>query len=96
MKGYYSRSGRRVAAESMPDATCVDNPIVGEIKINSLYSLWLSRHLPAAGEVKAWVPRAFKEFDYRRAIELVLPAIERDFATMTPVPSFARRVRRAA
>ena len=72
-----------------------------------------------AGEVKAWVPRAFKSFaerrplhvigtrglpwteidfpeDYRRAVELVLPAIERDLATMTPAPLFAQRVRRSA
>ena len=72
-----------------------------------------------AGDVKAWVPRAFKEFaqqrplhaigtrglpwteidfpeDYRRAVELVLPAIERDLATMTPAPLFAQRVQRSA
>ena len=94
MKGYYSRSGPRVAAESMPDATFVDNPIFAET--NSLYSLWLSRHLLADGEVKASVPRAFKEFDYRSAVELVLPAIERDLATLTPAPLFAQRVRRSA
>jgi choline kinase len=75
--------------------------------------------LISAGDVKAWVPRAFKEFaarrplhvvgtrglpwieidfpeDYRRAVELVLPAIERDLATMTPAPLFAQRVRRSA
>jgi choline kinase len=72
-----------------------------------------------AGDVKAWVPRAFKAFaqrrplhaigtrglpwteidfpdDYRRAVEMVLPAIERDLATMTPAPLFAQRVRRSA
>jgi L-glutamine-phosphate cytidylyltransferase len=75
--------------------------------------------LITAGDVKAWVPRAFKEFaqqrplhaigtrglpwteidfpeDYRRAVEMVLPAIERDLATMTPAPLFAQRVRRSA
>lgn len=72
-----------------------------------------------AGDVKAWVPRAFKAFaarrplhvigtrglpwteidfpeDYRRAVEVVLPAIERDLATLTPAPLFAQRVRRSA
>jgi choline kinase len=72
-----------------------------------------------AGDVKAWVPRAFKEFakqrplhaigtrglpwieidfpeDYRRAVELVLPAIERDLASLTPAPLFEQRVRRSA
>jgi L-glutamine-phosphate cytidylyltransferase len=75
--------------------------------------------LISGGDVKAWVPRAFKEFakqrplhaigtrglpwieidfpeDYRRAVELVLPAIERDLATLTPAPLFAQRVRRSA
>ena len=75
--------------------------------------------LITAGDVKAWVPRAFKEFakqrplhaigtrglpwieidfpeDYRRAVELVLPAIERDFTTMTPAALFDQRVRRSA
>jgi choline kinase len=75
--------------------------------------------LIASGDVKAWVPRAFKEFakqrplhaigtrglpwieidfpeDYRRAVELVLPAIERDLATLTPAPLFEQRVRRSA
>jgi len=72
-----------------------------------------------AGDVKAWVPRAFKAFaerrplhvigtrglpwteidfpeDYRRAVEVVLPAIERDLAILTPAPLFAQRVRRSA
>jgi choline kinase len=75
--------------------------------------------LITAGDVKAWVPRAFKAFaarrplhvigtrglpwteidfpeDYRRAVEVVLPAIERDLASMTPAPLFAQRVRRSA
>jgi choline kinase len=75
--------------------------------------------LITAGDVKAWVPRAFKAFaerrplhvigtrglpwteidfpeDYRRAVEVVLPAIERDLATLTPAPLFAQRVRRSA
>ena len=75
--------------------------------------------LIAGGDVKAWVPRAFKTFaerrplhaigtrglpwteidfpeDYRRAVEVVLPAIERDLATLTPAPLFAQRVRRSA
>jgi len=72
-----------------------------------------------SGDIKAWVPRAFKAFaqrralhaigtrglpwteidfpeDYRRAVEVVLPAIERDVATLTPAPLFAQRVRRSA
>ncbi len=63
--------------------------------------------LVEAGEVKAWVPRAFKEFaqrrplhaigtrglpwieidfpeDYRRAVEEVLPQIERDLCRLPP------------
>ena len=75
--------------------------------------------LVRAGDIKAWVPRAFKAFaerrslhaigtrglpwteidfpeDYRRAVEVVLPAIERDLATLTPAPLFAQRVRRSA
>ena len=75
--------------------------------------------LVGAGEVKAWVPRAFKEFaqrrplhaigtrglpwteidfpdDYRRAVEVVLPDIERDLARQVPEPLFAQRVRRSA
>jgi len=71
------------------------------------------------GDIKAWVPRAFKAFaqrralhvigtrglpwteidfpeDYRRAVEVVLPAIERDLATLTPAPLFAQRFRRSA
>jgi choline kinase len=71
------------------------------------------------GDVKAWVPRAFKAFaqrlplhaigtrglpwteidfpeDYRRAVEVVLPAIERDLTALTPAPLFAQRVRRSA
>jgi choline kinase len=75
--------------------------------------------LITGGDVKAWVPRAFKAFaqrrplhaigtrglpwteidfpeDYRRAVEVVLPAIERDLATLTPAPLFAQRVRRSA
>jgi len=75
--------------------------------------------LISSGDVKAWVPRAFKAFaarrplhaigtrglpwteidfpeDYRRAVEVVLPAIERDLATLTPAPLFAQRVRRSA
>jgi choline kinase len=79
----------------------------------------LAGGLIAAGDVKAWVPRAFKEFaeqrplhaigtrglpwteidfpeDYRRAVDMVLPAIERDLATLTPAPLFAQRVRRSA
>lgn len=79
----------------------------------------LAGRLISRGDVKAWVPRAFKEFaqqrplhaigtrglpwteidfpdDYRRAVDMVLPAIERDFATMTPAPLFAQQVRRSA
>ena len=75
--------------------------------------------LISSGDVKSWVPRAFKAFaarrplhaigtrglpwteidfpeDYRRAVEVVLPAIERDLATLTPAPLFAQRVRRSA
>jgi choline kinase len=75
--------------------------------------------LVAAGDVRAWVPRAFKAFaqrrplhaigtrglpwteidfpeDYRRAVEVVLPDIERDLARQTPAPLFAARVRRSA
>jgi choline kinase len=42
-----------------------------------------------------WTEIDFPE-DYRRAVELVLPAIERDLATLTPAPLFAQRVRRSA
>ena len=79
----------------------------------------LAGRLIRGGDVKAWVPRAFKDFaqqrplhaigtrglpwteidfpeDYRRAVDMVLPAIERDFATMTPAPLFAQQVRRSA
>jgi choline kinase len=75
--------------------------------------------LITGGDVKAWVPRAFKAFsqrrplhaigtrglpwteidfpeDYRRAVEVVLPAIERDLATLTPASLLAQRVRRTA
>src|SRR4051812_12128217 len=42
-----------------------------------------------------WTEIDFPE-DYRRAVEVVLPAIERDLATLTPAPLFAQRVRRSA
>jgi L-glutamine-phosphate cytidylyltransferase len=42
-----------------------------------------------------WTEIDFPE-DYRRAVDMVLPAIERDLATMTPAPVFAQRVRRSA
>ena len=76
--------------------------------------------LVAAGDHKAWVPRAFREFaarrplhaigtrgfpwteidfpeDYRRAVEVVLPRIERDLSAnpaVTPLP--AQRIARSA
>ena len=76
--------------------------------------------LVAAGDHKAWVPRAFKEFakrrplhaigtrglpwieidfpeDYRRAVEVVLPRIERDLrSNSTAAALLAQRVARSA
>jgi choline kinase len=104
------------------DPTTADGENLGVAKFGPAGARLLlgeADRLIAAGDVKAWVPRAFKEFarqrplhalgtrglpwteidfpeDYRRAVEMVLPAIERDLATMTPAPLFAQRARRSA
>ena len=75
--------------------------------------------LVAAGETRAWVPRAFRAFarrrplhaigtrglpwteidfpdDYRRAVEVVLPAIESDLSKMATVPLLAQQMKRSA
>jgi L-glutamine-phosphate cytidylyltransferase len=75
--------------------------------------------LVSAGERKAWVPRAFRDFaqrrplhaigtrglpwteidfpeDYRRAVEVVLPAIESDLSKMAAAPILARHMKRSA
>src|SRR3954471_24256695 len=75
--------------------------------------------LITGGDVKAWVPRAFKAFaqrrplhaigtrglpwteidfpeDYRRAVDVVLPAIESDLSMMAAAPLLARQLKRSA
>jgi choline kinase len=75
--------------------------------------------LVSAGDVTAWVPRAFRDFaqrrplhaistrglpwteidfpeDYRRAVEVVLPAIESDLSRLATVPLLAHQMKRSA
>lgn len=116
------RCGRVVDISKSMDPEAADGENLGVAKFGATGARLLldeADRLIAAGDIKAWVPRAFKEFatrrplhaigtrglpwteidfpeDYQRAVEMVLPAIERDLATMTPAPLFAQRVRRSA
>jgi L-glutamine-phosphate cytidylyltransferase len=116
------RCGRVIDISKTMAHDDADGENLGVAKFGSTGARLLMDHaerLIAAGDIKAWVPRAFKEFarqrplhaigtrglpwteidfpeDHRRAVELVLPAIERDLATLTPAPLFAQRVRRSA
>jgi L-glutamine-phosphate cytidylyltransferase len=116
------RCGRVVDISKTMDPGAADGENLGVAKFGATGARFLldeADRLITAGDIKAWVPRAFKEFamrrplhaigtrglpwteidfpeDYQRAVEMVLPAIERDLATMTPAPLFAQRVRRSA
>jgi L-glutamine-phosphate cytidylyltransferase len=116
------RGGRVVDISKTMEPEEADGENLGVVKFGAAGARLLVEELEtlvSAGEVKAWVPRAFKAFagrrplhaigtrglpwteidfpeDYRRAVEVVLPAIERDLASLTPAPLFAQRVRRTA
>ena len=101
------RCGRVVDISKTMDPEEADGENLGIVKFGPAGAALLVEKmdaLVAAGDHKAWVPRAFKEFaqerplhavgtrglpwteidfpeDYRRAVEVVLPAIERDLMT---------------
>ena len=100
------RCGRVVDMSKTMDPETADGENLGVVKFGRDGARLLIRHMDAliaAGERKAWVPRAFAAFaaerplyaigtrgypwteidfpeDYRRAVEVVLPAIERDLS----------------
>jgi len=116
------RCGRVADISKTMDPADADGENLGVAKFGAAGARLLMEEANAlitGGDVKAWVPRAFKAFaqrrplhaigtrglpwteidfpeDYRRAVEVVLPDIERDLATLTPAPLFAQRVRRSA
>lgn len=101
------RCGRVTDISKTMDPEEADGENLGIVKFGAAGARLLIEKmdaLVAAGEHKAWVPRAFKEFaqvrplhaigtrglpwteidfpeDYRRAVEVVLPAIQRDLTS---------------
>lgn len=117
------RCGRVVDISKTMDPSDADGENLGIVKFGAAGARVLleeADRLVAAGDHKAWVPRAFKEFarrrplhavgtrgfpwieidfpeDYRRAVEVVLPRIERDLTSNPSVaPLLAQRIARSA
>jgi choline kinase len=116
------RCGRVVDISKSMDPEAADGENLGIVKFGPGGAALLIEEmdkLVEAGEVKAWVPRAFQEFaerrplhvvgtrglpwteidfpeDYRRAVEVVLPEIERDLSSSPAVAPLLRRVARSA
>lgn len=115
------RCGRVVDMAKTMDPAEADGENLGVVKFGATGARILCEEmskLVSAGEVKAWVPRAFRDFaqrrplhaigtrglpwteidfpdDYRRAVEVVLPAIESDLSRMAAV-SLRAQLRRSA
>jgi choline kinase len=105
------RCGRVVDMSKTMDPADADGENLGIVKFGRSGARILVEEmdkLVSAGEVQAWIPRAFREFaqrrplhaigtrglpwteidfpeDYRRAVDVVLPAIERDLSRMAAV-----------
>jgi choline kinase len=115
------RCGRVVDMSKSMDPEAADGENLGVVKFGAAGARLLIEEMDTlvnAGDVKAWVPRAFTAFaqrrplhvigtrgfpwteidfpeDYRRAVEVVLPAIESDLSTPAPASMFTR-VKRSA
>jgi choline kinase len=117
------RAGRVTDISKTMDPAEADGENLGIVKFGPSGARALIEEmdrLVEAGDHKAWVPRAFKEFagrrplhaigtrgfpwieidfpeDYRRALDVVLPQIERDLSSDSAVaPLLAQRIARSA
>ena len=117
------RCGRVTDISKTMDPAQADGENLGIVKFGAAGARLLIEEmdrLVAAGDHRAWVPRAFKEFakrrplhaigtrgfpwteidfpeDYRRAVDVILPRIERELTSNPGVaPPLAQRIARTA
>jgi choline kinase len=116
------RCGRVLDMSKVMDPLEADGENLGIVKFGPAGARVLIEEmdrLVSAGDVTAWVPRAFRDFaqrrplhaistrglpwteidfpeDYRRAVEVVLPAIESDLSRLATVPLLAHQMKRSA